>query len=230
MEVDLTKIKIRKALEEELEGVLELQEGIIIWSYKPNSGWILYSDNFMELDERMGLLTEYVLKILAKADRKTAIKVKETTVEFSRWNSERRYRTKYSLAKFEREEDKKNTIERIEKDFSVKEKLVNYELPEELRKILTMEIQKTLVVNKKERIYFSDSEETMIIPTNQERKEQTNGVLRAEYDYLILEKVLQGIGGVKKVHMEIRKGGILKITLEIEGGVRFYVLMTKLEE
>ena len=94
-------IKIRKELEEQMDGICEVHENIIIWAYKPE--WIMYSENFLEIDQVVGMSIDGLLKILSRVDERTEVKVNDEKIKFSKWNNQRKYKVSYVLPKYERD-------------------------------------------------------------------------------------------------------------------------------
>ena len=219
------QVKIRKTSEEQLLSVLEINQDIIIWAYHPE--WIVYSDNFLELNQSVGLVTDSLLKVLPKVDERTEIAVKEQAIEFTKWNNVRKYKTKYTLQRCRINREKREKIVKIEEKILSEEKELIYEMPREIRNILTEELQENLLIKRDERLYFSDKEETMVIPVGQD---VSNGKMSCEFGLDEIKRVVNGLDKIGKVKMEIVGNGILRMTMELEGGLRFYLVMAELEK
>ena len=70
--MSMRTVKIRKVLEEELLGVVEVNPNIIVWANQPD--WILYSENFLGINSRIGLNTNNLIKIMSISDEETKVK------------------------------------------------------------------------------------------------------------------------------------------------------------
>ena len=70
--MSMRTVKIRKVLEEELLGVVEVNPNIIVWANQPN--WILYSENFLGINSRIRLNTNNLIKIMSISDEETKVK------------------------------------------------------------------------------------------------------------------------------------------------------------
>ena len=219
------QVKIRKTSEEQLLSVLEINQDIIIWAYHPE--WIVYSDNFLELNQSVGLVTDSLLKVLPKVDERTEITAKEQAIEFTRWNNVRKYMTKYTLARSRIDGEKREKIVKIEEIILAEVKELIYEMPGEIRKILSEELQESLLIKRDERLYFSDKEETIVIPVGQE---ESKGKMDREYGLEEIKKVVNGLDKVGKVKMEIVGNGLMRITMELDGGIKFYLVIAELEK
>ena len=90
----MSQLKIKKGLEEQLLGLVEIHPEMIVWAYRPE--WILYSNNNWDINETMGVDTESFLKVMTKMDEETKIEVKEKGLEFKKYNRQRQYTIKYT--------------------------------------------------------------------------------------------------------------------------------------
>ena len=74
------------------------------------------------------------------------------------------------------------------------EKILNYPITDQMRKILVDELEGHIVFNQDKKLNFSDNEETIIIPTKQEEtKENTNEKIKFEYIFETIKKVMTGL-------------------------------------
>lgn len=148
-------------------------------------------------------------------DEDSKIEVKEKGRVIKKYNRLRHYTLKYTLSKVERDKEK---IEGIGKLESIKEIDLTYDLTNELLKDLLDGIKDTLKVRKEEKLYFTDEEDTILIPKKQ--VEEKNTITR-EFDFTI----------ISDEKLQIIKKNILKLTIELEDveEKRFYFLMARIE-
>ena len=88
-------------------------------------------------------------------------------------------------------------------------------------------INNNLQVRKEEKLYFTDEEDTILVPRDQKEEKIT---IQSEYDFTIIKEVLQGIDKVKKVELQILTENILRMVIELEGveEIKFYFILSEM--
>jgi hypothetical protein len=135
-------------------------------------------------------------------------------------NEDQKYKLKYRLVKYEVDEEKILTLRKIRE---IQDKELSMEINQEMLKNIVNTFHDEIEINNNlETVYFADKNNTIYIPKIDVTEKEE---LQYTYDLELMQKVLEGIEGIKKRKMEILRNGLLRIIMELEEGIKFVLIM-----
>jgi hypothetical protein len=218
----MNEVEIKKILENKLGNQVMVfpEEQILVWEV--NTSWILYSDNYMEIKESIGINITDLMKVVRNITTSIEKRITDKYIEITtmKKNEDQKYKLKYRLVKYEVDEEKILTLRKIRE---IQDKELSMEINQEMLKNIVNTFHDEIEINNNlETVYFADKNNTIYIPKIDVTEKEE---LQYTYDLELMQKVLEGIEGIKKRKMEILRNGLLRIIMELEEGIKFVLIM-----